>query len=580
MAIIVIDEILKIILQEVYLVKFSIAKKLWLSFSVSIVLIMIINAVGTMSVENVKSKYDEILDRDVARINYARDLEVSQKDLATRLLEFVTINKVTAKQEIEKEIENGTIAARGLIELSSKDEASLELLEVLREKTLLLFDSNNQIIELKESRQDMSAAQASSMTLNAEVLEIIYEIIEVQEQNIATTRANIEKYEETTKMIMSTLTILSIILAIVISYIMSKNISRPVKLISTGLKEVASGNLTIEPIKTKNRDETGIMAQSFNTMLEDLREIVSSVSDSSMQVAANAEELSASSEQSLASSQMVAKSAEDQLHTSTEQSHFMNTSIEAMNELRTSIDQISGDNEQMLQATTQVKNLVDKGASSITDVVNQMETIHETFTETTQMMQTMEQHSNNIQNITGLITDIADQTNLLALNAAIEAARAGEHGKGFAVVADEVRKLAEQSKNSATEIESMVYQIQQTSSQASKTIVEGGSKVDVGMQKTTESLNAFKNIESGIDEVVFRVESVSAAVEEIQAMSGSVTDSVSHVQQLATQTAETASDTSAATEEQLAAAEEISHNAHALSELAEQLQNEVNHFKL
>ena len=562
------------------MLKFSISKKLWLSFSVTIVLIILINSVGSIAIENVKNRYEEILDRDVTRINYARDLEVAQKDLATRLLEFVTINKTTAKQEIEQEIENGTVAARGLIELSEGDEVSLKLLDDLREKTLLLFDSNNQIIELKESQKDMSAAQVTSMGLNSEVLAIIDEIIEVQQQNIQKTRGEIHDFQNMTILIMVILTITSIISAICISFIMSRNISKPVNLITTALGEVANGNLTIEPIQTKNRDEMGVMAKSFNTMLEDLRKIVSSVGDSSMQVAANAQELSASSEQSLASSQMVATSAENQLHTSSEQSRFMTTSIEAMNELRSSIDQISGDNEQMLQATTEVKNLVDEGAKSIHEVVTQMETIHDTFTETTQMMRTMEQHSNNIQNITGLITDIADQTNLLALNAAIEAARAGEHGKGFAVVADEVRKLAEQSKNSATEIGNMVQQIQQTSSQATKTIVDGGAIVDVGMEKTTESLNSFKNIESGIGEVVFRVESVSAAVEEIQAMSGSVTDSVGHVQQLATQTAETASDTSAATEQQLAAAEEISNNAHALSELAEQLQNEVNHFKL
>ena len=201
----------------------------------------------------------------------------------------------------------------------------------------------------------------------------------------------------------------------------------------------------------------------------------------------------------------------------------MNASIVSMDELRTSINQISGDNSQMLHATNDVKLLIDQGATSIENVVNQMETIHETFTETTHMMRTMEQHSNSIQNITGLITDIADQTNLLALNAAIEAARAGEHGKGFAVVAEEVRKLAEQSKNSATEIGNMVQQIQQTSSNATKTIVEGGSKVNEGMEKTSESLHVFQNIETGIGEVVFRVESVSAAVEEIQAMTGSVT---------------------------------------------------------
>lgn len=559
--------------------KFSISKKLWLAFSVTIVLIMVVNTVASVALEKVKDQYNEIIERDVQRISYARDLEVAQKDLATRLLEFVAFNKSTAKQGIQEEIENGTVAAKGLIELS-KDEASLQLLDQLKEKTLLLFESNNLIIELKESNRDLSTAQLTSMKLNSEILDILSKLIEVQEQNIANTRNDIDAYQLTMVTLMIIITIVSILLAIVISYVLSRNISKPVGQMTDALEEIAQGNLSMEPLNIKNRDEIGKMANSFNTMLEDLRGIVSSVSDSSMQVAANAQELSASSEQSLASSQMVAKSAENQLHTSTEQSHFMNTSIDSMNELRTSIDQISGDNEQMLHATNDVKVLIDQGATSIKNVVNQMETIHETFKDTTAMMHTMEQHSNSIQNITSLITDIADQTNLLALNAAIEAARAGEHGKGFAVVAEEVRKLAEQSKNSATEIGSMVEQIQQTSSDATKTIVAGGTKVDEGMEKTSESLHVFRNIESGIGEVVYRVESVSAAVEEIQAMTGSVIESVQHVQQLATQTADTASDTSAATEEQLAATEEISSNAQSLSDLAEKLQYEVNHFKL
>lgn len=559
--------------------KFSISKKLWLAFSVTIVLIMVVNTVASVALEKVKDQYNEIIERDVQRISYARDLEVAQKDLATRLLEFVAFNKSTSKQGIQEEIENGTVAAKGLIELS-KDEASLQLLDQLKEKTLLLFESNNLIIELKESNRDLSTAQLTSMKLNSEILDILSKLIEVQEQNIANTRNDIDAYQLTMVTLMITITIVSILLAIVISYVLSRNISKPVGQMTDALEEIAQGNLSMEPLNIKNRDEIGKMANSFNTMLEDLRGIVSSVSDSSMQVAANAQELSASSEQSLASSQMVAKSAENQLHTSTEQSHFMNTSIDSMNELRTSIDQISGDNEQMLHATNDVKVLIDQGATSIKNVVNQMETIHETFKDTTAMMHTMEQHSNSIQNITSLITDIADQTNLLALNAAIEAARAGEHGKGFAVVAEEVRKLAEQSKNSATEIGSMVEQIQQTSSDATKTIVAGGTKVDEGMEKTSESLHVFRNIESGIGEVVYRVESVSAAVEEIQAMTGSVIESVQHVQQLAAQTADTASDTSAATEEQLAATEEISSNAQSLSDLAEKLQYEVNHFKL
>ena len=137
----------------------------------------------------------------------------------------MTINKVTAKQEIEEEIEKGTVAAKALMELS-KDEASVKLLDELKEKKLLLYDSNTQIIDLKESRKDISAAQASSMTLNSEVLSIIGKIIDVQQQNIQHTRAEIHDFQNRVIIIMVTLTIISIILAICISIVMGRNISK------------------------------------------------------------------------------------------------------------------------------------------------------------------------------------------------------------------------------------------------------------------------------------------------------------------------------------------------------------------
>jgi methyl-accepting chemotaxis protein len=299
-----------------------------------------------------------------------------------------------------------------------------------------------------------------------------------------------------------------------------------------------------------------------------------------MQLASNAEELSASSEESLASSQMVAKSAEEQMVTSEQQVSHMDSSVQAMTELTQGVGQISISNEEMLHSADDVQKLVNKGSVVVLEVANQMNTIHKTFVDTTIIMNNMAKHSDEIQSITSLITDISEQTNLLALNAAIEAARAGEYGKGFAVVAEEVRKLAEQSKNSATEIASMVQVIQSASSDAVKAITEGEVIVDAGLSKTNESMDVFKEIETAVGEVGIKVESVSAAIEQIQAMAESVSEGSLEVQRLAAIAADGANDTSAATEEQLAANEEITANAQSLTDLAEILQNNVSHFKI
>lgn len=561
--------------------KWTIAKKMWLGFVVILVLLIAVSSLSIMTLMNNSEKYQFLLDDRVVKVNLVKDIEISQKDTARALMDFLLFNTDAARQHVE---ENQQRTNELSAELRNKlfSPETLDMITEFENKNDMFAAINADAIKAKIEKNTSAVNKftANAKETNTAALTVLGEIEQFLQADMDTTREELSSYEAGAKLFVILLAISGVILGILLAYFISRSISKPVKRVTAGLTEIANGNLNIETIVIKNKDEVGEMASAFNTMSKDLRGIVSGVRDSSMQLAANAEELSASSEESLASSQMVAKSAEAQMVSSEQQVHHMDSSVQSLTELSQGIGQISVSNEEMLQAANDVQKLVYTGSNVVSDVAKQMDTIHATFNDTTIIMQNMAKHSNDIQTVTALITDISEQTNLLALNAAIEAARAGEYGKGFAVVADEVRKLAEQSKNSATEIASMVQLIQSASGNAVHAITAGGEKVEAGIAKTTESLRVFQGIEEAVGEVGFKVESVSAAIEQIQAMAESVSQGAIEVQRLATLAADGASDTSATTEQQIAANEEISSNAQALADLAEALQNNVSHFKI
>ena len=559
--------------------KFSIRKKLRFGFGFVLFLLVTISIVSLYTINDLSNRYQDILNVEVEKINLAKEIEVLQNEAEVAVFEYIVLKNPNSIVEI-KESQNAGFVAIATLKAMTKDNDTSNTILTLESFTSKFYKLADQIVSLKSAGQNLDEALNSMKVINDTVSSQITKIIDFESQNIAQVKNDIESHQTISYYIVLIITVINILLGLGIATVIGFYITNPIRKVTTGLNEIAQGNLSSEFLQIKNSDEIGLMAQTYNKMLIDLRNIVQNVRDSSVQLSSSAEQLSATTEEQLASSQLVATSTERQLTTSQQQVQLMDSSVDTLNQLDMSVNQIESSNENMIHSTNSVHQLVLKGSEVVSEVVLQMDKIQQTFNETTDMINNMESQSNVIHNITSLITKISEQTNLLALNAAIEAARAGEYGKGFAVVANEVKKLAEQSKESANEINSMVSQIQLASKEAANSITNGGSKVNDGIKKTQESLQVFHAIQESVDDVMMKAETVTEAIKEIQQLTFSVKESIIQVQAYAKDVALLSNETSAATDQHLAANEEIATSSYSLTKLAETLQTEVGHFKI
>ncbi|MBE1556651.1 methyl-accepting chemotaxis protein [Sporosarcina limicola] len=561
--------------------KLTVAKKMWLGFGTILALLIIVGLISLWTTIRLNSDYSFLLDDRVKKVQLIDELILKHSEIQDDVRGYMLFRDLIYLEAHTKHVDRSKELIKELDGKLQNSETRV-LLDELRAAQKKYLDLQNEIILSINAEKELKANELGRASANVGIKVLGYAQLIKEEQYTALeqTRSELKKFMIGLKLFVIGMLIFATIVGVVISTFISNNIARPVRIVTEGLNEMSTGNLTIKLLSVKNKDEIGEMATAFNKMGSDVARMVRKINMSAVHLATQSEELSASSEESLATSEMVAKSAENQMIGSEKQQRIIIQSVSSLEELSLSVAEISSNNEEMLQSTEIVTNLVTKGSNVVEEVSAQMSTIHSTIHESFKVMMEMSQHSDKIQSITALITDISNQTNLLALNAAIEAARAGEYGKGFAVVAEEVRKLAEQSKRSASEIESMITMILEASKRAVTSIIAGGDRVATGIAATELSWVVFDEIQQAVGDVASKVETVSAAIEEIQAMAVEVTNGANEVQHLSSESAASAGDTSAATEEQLAVTEEISASAQALSKLADDLQMEMKHFRI
>jgi methyl-accepting chemotaxis protein len=561
--------------------KFTIRNKLITGFLMVLLLLGVIVGVANYKMNQIDQLYREMMEKDVQQVSAIQNYKAELFKETSSAGFYLLANDSTLESNFSSTKEKFTKTFKDL-QNAEQDPKAKELL-VKMEKAQNRF---LQMIELEinlknDNKQDAYMKLASNVKDSADQFQAtVDEAVKyknkqmMHDQEIVKTEMNNVKF---TTLIVG---VIALIVGLGVSFIVSFLISRPVKMVSNTLNQLAHGNLTVPEVKVKNKDEIGELARSLNELLHNQKQLIGKVYESAIQVAASSEELLANNEQNARASEQIAHSVQQTAAGSEKQLvHFEEVSS-SVQDMVVGIHQISESSESMQHSTDKATHLTSDGTMSVQAVVSHMSDINDSFEQTSKIVSLLGSRSQEINGIASLITDIAEQTNLLALNAAIEAARAGEHGKGFAVVADEVRKLAVQSKNSADKIAEMIRFVQDETNQAIEAVKSGNELVEKGLSASKEANEAFSNISCSINDVSAKVQEVSAAVEELTAQSHTIVQTIGNVKEIAEQGVFASQDSSAATQEQVATMEEVTASAHGLTQLADELQAAVSQFKL
>ncbi len=376
-----------------------------------------------------------------------------------------------------------------------------------------------------------------------------------------------------------TIAIVLVIAAIIIAWF-ARRIAKPLRTLEAAATRIAGGDLTLIKTNVDSNDEIGRLGRAFETMTQNLRGLIRQVSSATEQLAASSEELTASAEQSAQASTSVAASINDISQGSEKQVSAVNETSSIVQEISATMEEVSATAAEMATMSEQAAGAAMEGTTSVDRAVSQMGAVSVGAKQAQTAAVELKASSAQIGEIVGLISTIAGQTNLLALNAAIEAARAGEQGRGFAVVADEVRKLAEQSETAARQIKTLVGSNHDSIGKVVEAIDIAIKDISQGVELVNVAGTNFSAINGQVRQVTDQVASIAKAINEAAVGSQRIVISIKDVETVSRASAAEAQTVSAATEEQSASMEEIAASSQALAKLAMDLQAAVSKFRV
>ncbi|MFP4959318.1 methyl-accepting chemotaxis protein TlpC [Bacillus subtilis] len=373
--------------------------------------------------------------------------------------------------------------------------------------------------------------------------------------------------------------VIVIMVSVILVLVFTRKINKRLNALKSAFESAGNGDMTIE-VSDKTGDELSELSVYYNKMRMKLNDTIQTVQQSALQLASASQQLSAGAEETNQASEKITEAVQQIANGAQDQITRIENSESSLKQASADIRDISANTAAIADKGQLAQSKADIGQKEIANVQAQMDAIHQSIQKSGEIIHQLDGRSKQIEQILSVITQIADQTNLLALNAAIEAARAGEQGKGFAVVADEVRKLAEESQQSAGQISKLIIEIQKDMNRSARSVEYVKTEAAEGVTMIQRTRDAFKEIAAATGEISAEISDLSASVTNISASAHHINDSFAANTTDIKESTKNTRQAAALTEEQFAAMEEITAASETLSQLAEELTGIISQFKM
>nr|WP_285800680.1 methyl-accepting chemotaxis protein [Exiguobacterium sp. s129] len=556
------------------------SKKIMASIGLLLILTFVGMGYNLWTLERMTSQYEQMISNDVMKMKAADDLALGMVRQAYGVRGYVLVQDDERKQQIIQGGEEKKTAIESLIELADNEAERNEFEALLEYATGYDTLATQAITAIDEN--DQEAIDRLTLRLMPDVTKSISstgEALQAEtEKDMLAMQTKLQQAGERAFLYSIVIAIVSVVLMVGAGYAISRMVTAPLRFLAKEVAVVAEGDLTRADLEALTQDEIGQLMTGFNRMKGNLRELIDRVTQNAQEITAQSEELYASTEEMASQTEETTRLIDRVVEETVAQAKEASDSARSVAAADEGIGQIAGSIGSIDDDVSQSLKLAEEGGATMTQAKDEVRALERETRLTGESISTLKQQSDEIALITEVIQSITDQTNLLALNAAIEAARAGEQGKGFAVVAEEVRKLAEQSKQSATQIAGLIESIQAQSNAVLDQHVVSAKRVETNSKLLEQATRAFEQIVRQLETSVDNTSHIRIASNEIAKTTKQVATSSLHMSQDSEAMAGTMRSVGETSDAQLAMIQELNGVAESLGNMTSDLQTLIGRF--